>query len=150
LYVGCSDPINTTGRAHIRCGLRGCGPDLLGLSKEELKSITEVDWEWNKYKKLRRPCGLGVLHFGKEVLGVKALLLEIKKAKDGQHGLRGGRSDQQGLRNWGPCRACALFPKLELRAPLLPSSSSFSTLPSWPCFGHSQVALTQLACFECR
>jgi hypothetical protein len=99
LYVDCSDPCNTTGRAHFRCG-----PDLLRLSKEELKLITEVDWEWNNYKKLRHPCGLGALHFGKEVLDVKAVLLEIKKAKDGQqHGLRGRRSDQRpaGAQEWG-------------------------------------------------
>jgi hypothetical protein len=86
LYADYSDPSNTTGRAHIRFG-----PKLLRLSKEELKSITEVGWEWNNYKKLRRPCGLGVVHFGKEVLDVKVVFLEIKKAKDSQHGPRGGK-----------------------------------------------------------
>jgi hypothetical protein len=37
---------------------------------------------------------------------------------------------------------------MELCTPLLPLFSSFSKLPSWPCFGHGHVALMQLACFE--
>ena len=94
LYVDCSDPSNTTGRAHIRFG-----PNLLRLSKEELKSITEVRWEWNNYKKLRRPCGLGVVHFGKEVLDVKAVLLEIKKAKDSQRA-QGWKERPAGAQEW--------------------------------------------------
>jgi hypothetical protein len=94
LYADCSDPSNTTGRAHIRFG-----PNLLRLSKEELKSITEVRWEWNNYKKLRRPCGLGVVHFGKEVLDVKAVLLEIKKAKDSQRA-QGWKERPAGAQEW--------------------------------------------------
>jgi hypothetical protein len=97
VYADCSDPSNTTGRARI-----WLGPNLLNLSKEELKSITVLTWEWNKYHKKRRPCGLGFTHFCKVVLDMQKDNLEkakIVEAKSAQTGVRSGRSDQQGVRN---------------------------------------------------
>ena len=54
VYADLSDPTRCKKRAQIRFGA-----DLLRLTKDELKSITEVVWDWNKHLNLRRPCGMG-------------------------------------------------------------------------------------------
>jgi hypothetical protein len=55
VYADLSDPTKCKKRAQIRFGA-----NLLRLSKDELKSITEVVWDWNKHLSLRRPCGMGL------------------------------------------------------------------------------------------
>jgi hypothetical protein len=94
LYADFSDPSMAQGGTttpKIRLG-----PDLLTLSKEELKSFMNVKWEWNKFASHRRQCGMGLTLFQKNVLDCKA---EIQKStRAGAQG-KGKWSDQQGVRS---------------------------------------------------